>query len=163
MKDAFSKFGRDVSDADSISVSILFDANNDSVYSEGDLQLHIGKSTSVETGETTLASSLFETYSTPYEGVNYLADIEYSISGNEITFIVEKNQAEVLNQISTQTQVNISVSFRQDSQTNASYDYIPAASVFTQVQNISILSDDLLDYGGDDSRIDISEFRIVFE
>ena len=154
---------KDINDANSISVAVLLDANNDGVYSEGDLKLSIGYFTSTDTNETTLTSSLLETLSSPYEGLILLANIEYIVNGDELTFIVDKSQAEELNQISTQTQVNISIAYQQNSQSSTSVDYIPAPSEYTQVQNISVISDDVLDYEGDNSIIDISEFRIDFE
>jgi hypothetical protein len=154
---------KDLSGNDRISITIRFDINEDSVISEGDLMLIVSASIDAVTGHSELSASLLRSLSDRYSGYDFLADVEYETNGNTVTFVVEKEQAEELNLVSSQTQINAAVSIWDKVTMVASSDQLPASNIYTQVQNNWSISDDLQDYSGDSNIIDISEFRLVFE
>jgi hypothetical protein len=151
---------KDVSGSEVVFISVTFDINNDSIFSGGDISLRISKNYDAQTNEASLKSSLLQ-FNDPSEriGHNLLAEIEYSIQGNEIVFELQKEQSSELDKLSSMTQLNVTVSYGPNS-SNKSSDLLPEANTYTQVQNNSLIEDPIGDFQGNLGIIDISEFRL---
>lgn len=153
---------QDPSESDSASISVSFDTNEDGEISAGDLLLRTGVSSAVGTGEQSLTTGLYEYVGSRFDGIALLADIEYEIDGTEVTFIVNKEQSEKLNSISTQTQVYVGATLLEGTtEDDWSADYIPEFATYTQIQNVSWISDSVSDYSGNNSIIDIHQFKLA--
>ncbi|WP_144394445.1 hypothetical protein [Pleionea sediminis] len=143
------------------SIRVYFDINEDGVISKDDLSLALSITVDAETRVESLTASLYkELTDNPYSGVARLANIEYEIIGNDLTFIVNKTDAEELNGIGTMTPINVTYTISNLEFDRHSFDYIPDSRTFTQVQNVSYVADALSDFSGSDSRVDIKAFRL---
>lgn len=142
-------------------VGITFDTNNDSVMGEGDLRLAISPTIDV-TGLSSVSSSLTRQLG-PQAGAEFLGSVDYDTSLNEVTFTVPKSLSDELNAISTQTQVNVVVALQKEGDDEASGDSLPESGQYTQLQNVSYITDPIGDYIGTHSQVDIFEFRLAFE
>ncbi len=149
---------KDVSGPNLVFVSIWLDSDNNSEFSEGDISLRLAVIKSTENGEESIRSTLERGYGATV----VLADIEYNVIGDELTFTVEKNQSELLEPISSQTQIYVNVGYFDRASTWASADYLPSELAYTQVQNNTRILDDKQDSSGTDDFIDIHEFRLDF-
>lgn len=153
----------DVSRPDRLYVGVHFDINNDGVISYNDLALMIEIGTNAETGDEKLMASLTQFRSSPREGYYFIAEVDYETNIDELTFVVQKDQAAELSLISQYTQINVKVAIWNDEDNTNSADYLPALNIYTQVQDVSLITDDLFDYEGNNDTIDISEFKLLLE
>ncbi|MCW8877551.1 MAG: hypothetical protein OQJ89_15275 [Kangiellaceae bacterium] len=140
-------------------LNILIDANLDGVHSSGDLVLKLGVVEDAQTQERSLESALYQSNG-PTLGVTFISNVDYQINNNEVMFTAQKSQSDLLDVISSQSQIQLSSVIASESGGNPSTDYLPTYDGFTQVQNNALITDPAGDYSGDNSVIDILEFRL---
>ena len=140
-------------------LNVLIDANLDGVHSSGDLLLKLGVVEDAQTQERSLKSALYLSNG-PTSGVTFIADVDYQINNNEVVFTAQKSQSDLLEAISSQSQIQLASVIASDNGGSPSTDYLPTNDGFTQVQNNAVIVDPADDYSGDNSVIDILEFRL---
>ena len=141
--------------------SVTFDINGDSIVGEKDIVFSISEDKQAGEVERELEFSKLEARLLQYEDEDTLyikGVIDYEVNDNVLTFIADRNLHEDLKKITLTTQVNIMV--YKDTPTADSMDYLPEYGVYTQMQDTSLISDDLLDFHGDDDASDISRFEL---
>jgi hypothetical protein len=150
----------DIDSSDSVSLSVSFDTNEDGIISAGDLRLAMGIVIDAQTQQESFETALYEYVGGRFDGIAILSDVEYEIAGNQVTFVIDKSESTTLDAISTQTQVYVAAVISAGTSETTSADYLPEYNSFTQVQNVSQIFDATADYSGNNSIIDISEFRL---
>jgi len=141
--------------------SVRFDANNDGVVGAGDIALEIRElkqSGDVERSVkiTNLNAWLVQYNESGHSSTTGLVDIE--VKGNILSFVVDRDAHEYLQNITTMTQVLVRA-YRSTPSANSS-DYLPALNTYTQEQDTSIITDPVEDYTGNDNVSDISRFTL---
>lgn len=149
---------RDVSGPNLVFVHVQFDSDNNGEFSSNDISFRAAVITSTENDQVSLEAFMGRGNT----GHLFVADIEYEVVGDELFFIVEKNQSELLETISSETQVYVNVGYFDKASTWASSDYLPSKEAYTQVQNNTLIIDDRRDTSGTDDFIDIYEFKLDF-
>jgi len=144
--------------------SLSFDVNGDGIVNDGDILLlldyiHSGRDERV-VNLINLEAQLYQ-----YVGVNGLSPllpggIEFETSEDSITFIVQKSWLSHLAEITPETQFVAGV--YMTSSTGRSSDYLPGPDMYTQVQDTQSVADDLSDFNGLDSSVDISRVEVEF-
>ena len=140
-------------------LKILIDSNLDGEHTSGDLILKLGVVEDAQTQERSLQGALYQS-SGPTQGVTFISNVDYQVSSNEVVFTAQKAQSDLLDVISSQSQVQISSVIASENGGNPSTDYLPTYNGFTQVQNNAVITDPTGDYEGNNSAIDILEFRL---
>ena len=145
--------------------AVTFDLDNDRSIGAGDIVFRIAEVKSVGEIQREVQFSDLEAVLSQYDqdGILKIVDeIDFEVNGNALTFVVDRSALDDLNAITPQTQVYaIAYMLTPD---GFSADYLPAYREFTQVQDVSSVTDELMDYVGDNSAVDISRITLsIFE
>ena len=144
---------------------VTFDVNQDGIVGAGDLVFQISEAKYAGEVERIVKLTDLEASLLRHEDENSLvrqAVIDFEVDNTGIAFIVDRSLHENLKDISLTTQVNVEVYKNIPSQ--LSIDYLPDSQTFTQLQSTASVSDDMMDYYGDDAGSDISKFTLeIFE
>ncbi|WP_144394510.1 hypothetical protein [Pleionea sediminis] len=142
-------------------LKIYFDINEDNVISKGDLTIDLRPILFTTNGDYRLEANLTRVYL--QDDIDEILEkgLQFEVADNEITFIVGKAWSEQLEYFSSNTQLSAQIFYWDENDVQSS-DYLPAYRRFTQVNNNLIIKDDLRDYEGNASIIDIQEIRIDY-
>lgn len=144
---------------------VTFDVSQDGIIGAGDLLFQISEAKYAGEEERVVKLTDLEASLLRYEDENTMyrqAAIDFEVDSTGIAFIVDRSLHEDLKDISLTTQVNVEVYKSIPSQ--LSIDYLPDSQVYTQLQNTALITDDKMDYYGDDAGSDISKFTLeIFE
>ncbi len=141
--------------------SVTFDINDDGIVGVGDIVFRISEDKQAGETEREVEFNDLEAKLLQYEDEDTLyikGVLDFEVNDNVLTFIVDRDLHEDLKSISLMTQVNVHT--YKNIPSAISYDYLPGYAEYTQLQDTSTITDELMDYYGDDSTTDISKFTI---
>jgi hypothetical protein len=143
---------------------VTFDMDNDMQTSPGDVVFTVnsfqgnnpsGPQTSIEE----IGAELFVYYD--YGASSGIGDISLTVEGNTMTLSAPKSLYTSLESITTQTQINVSASY-SDGQIYHS-DYLPGSNQFTSVMDTGDISDELNDFSGTETLVDIVNVSVTID
>jgi hypothetical protein len=140
---------------------VVFDMNEDGELGESDIVFQISEHKVAGETERTVRFSDLEAQLLVYTGINQLlviGEIDFTVAGNKLSFIVDRSLHADLLQIDSQTQVRVETYINTPD--TLTVDYLPSFDMYTQVQDNSSILDDTNDYIGDDARFDIQRFEL---
>ena len=141
---------------------VTFDMDNDMQTSTGDIVFTVntftGNQASAE--QTTIeeiGAELFVYFDN--SGSSSIGDLSLVIDGNTMVITAPKSLYTTLENITTQTQINVDASYSDGLAYHS--DYLPGSGLFTAVMDTSDISDELNDQSGTASLVDIVNVAVT--